>query len=163
MCVWIYRFQMVKWIRLSEYSTRLYRMCPGPRWDLTEFHHHLLFGVLLKKYFSLFPWCACLCMCIYICIFANVFCVYGVHVRSGCVHGRSAVVPWAAAGVCWCDDRERTPTQAACRRTGYTPGGVNAHCLCFIIQFSENNFMYLMILFSVNNHDSKVCCSVVHN
>lgn len=159
MCVWIYRFQMVRWIRLSEYSTRLYRMCPGPRWDTLPCLNSIsspsaLFEIVLSL--SLVRLFVCACK---ICIFANVYCVYGVHVRSGFVHGRSAVVPWAHAGVCWCDDRERTSTQAACRRTGYTPGRVNAHCLCFIIQFSEINFMYLMVLFSVNNHDSQICCA----
>lgn len=59
----------------------------------------------------------------------------GMCVKSGFVYGRSAAVPHSHAGVCGCDDRERTPTETAFRRTGYTAGGVNmkGHCLYFRI------------------------------
>lgn len=131
MCVWLHRFQMVRRIRLLEYSTRLYRMCPGPRWDTEVFDSISTLSasfeiVLLKKSFSLFSPGVLVCVWMNICIFANV---YGVLVRSGCVHGWSAVVPRTHAGVCWRDDGERTATQAARRRTGYTPGGVNTDAL----------------------------------
>lgn len=52
-------------------------------------------------------------------------CIWHVCVTSGFVHGWSAAVPSASAGVCRSYDREGTPTQTAFRRTGYTTGGLN--------------------------------------
>lgn len=98
-----------------------------------------------KNVLSLFSRRACLRM--YICIFANGYCVYGVHVRSGCVHGRSAVVPRALTGVCRCDDGERTPTETAYRRTGHTPGGVNTHRVCTSL-YSSQKWTWCVTVFS---------------
>lgn len=143
MCLWVSRFQMGRWRKLSESFIRLYRMCPGPRWATDMFQQQLITICFFrkspwKKVFSSrsFPGVH-VCTWIYICIFANGYCVYGVHVSSGCVHGRSAVVPRAHTGVCWCDDRERTPTETAYRRTGHTPGGVNTHCVCTSLYISQ--------------------------
>lgn len=69
--------------------------------------------------------CLCVCVIVYECKCAFLqICVYGACVRSGFVHGWSAVVPGAPAGVCRSYDRERTATQTAFRRTGYTAGGL---------------------------------------
>lgn len=54
-------------------------------------------------------------------------CMAPLSVTPGLVHGRSAAVPRASAGVCGSNDGERAASQAAFRRTGYSTGGLNTH------------------------------------
>ena len=124
---------MGRWIKPKESSTRPYRIFPGLRWVwlLTSVSLSLLYFEIIEINSCLLSLCVCVCVCLGGCDCSNEckfaflqICVHGMCVTSGFVHGRSAAVPWASAGVCRSYDREGTPTPTAFRGTGYTTGGL---------------------------------------
>lgn len=116
--------------------------------------------------------CVCVRLCwpawVWLCSNEHKFaflqiCVYGMCVTSGFVHGRSAAVPSASAGVCRSYNREGTPTQTAFRGTGYTTGGLNTVYTCIHTPHSRTSAHIVACLMSTRRYRCKNSDAYTHS
>lgn len=126
------------WIKPGASSTGPCSTSPGSRWvhTLTIYASYRTFIPL-----SLSPLSAAVANTAFGNVAINICAL-----NPGFLPGWSAAVSPANAGVCGLDDRERAPTAAAARRTGYTAGVVKwtrlALCKCDVMAFL---FVFLFI------------------